>query len=70
LCASKGGEGNRSYGLGRCHAGREAGLAGRGIGYIDAHLLAAVFLEGGATLRTRNKRLSEVAKGLLVAYAG
>lgn len=41
-----------------------AGLAGTGIGYIDAHLLAAVKLTPGAALWTRDKRLATVAKGL------
>lgn len=33
------------------------GLAGTGIGYIDAHLLAAVRLSPGTALWTRDKRL-------------
>lgn len=36
-------------------------LYGRGIGYIDAHLLAAVRLTPGAALWTRDKRLHDVA---------
>lgn len=36
-------------------------LMGRGIGYVDAHLLAAVTLSGGTKLWTRDKRLSAVA---------
>ena len=39
-------------------------LFGRGIGYIDAHLLAAVRLTGGASLWTRDKRLRSVAETL------
>lgn len=39
-------------------------LMGRGIGYIDAHLLAAVALEGTARLWTRDKRLHAVADAL------
>jgi predicted nucleic acid-binding protein len=39
-------------------------LVGRGIGYIDAHLLAAVALEGTARLWTRDKRLHAVADAL------
>lgn len=35
-----------------------AGLAGSGIGYVDAHLLAAVRLTAGASLWTRDKRLA------------
>lgn len=36
-------------------------LFGIGIGYIDAHLLAAVRLSGGAFLWTRDKRLLTAA---------
>jgi predicted nucleic acid-binding protein len=36
-------------------------LSGRGIGYIDAHLLAAVKLTAGAKLWTSDKRLHGVA---------
>lgn len=36
-------------------------LMGKGIGYIDAHLLAAVTLTTGARLWTRDKRLHAVA---------
>jgi predicted nucleic acid-binding protein len=36
---------------------QENSLYGMGIGYIDAHLLAAVRLAPGATLWTRDKRL-------------
>ena len=39
-------------------------LAGAGIGYVDAHLLAAVRLTAGATLWTRDKRLLGVAQRL------
>ncbi len=39
-------------------------LMGRGIGYMDAHLLAAVALEGTARLWTRDKRLHAVADAL------
>jgi hypothetical protein len=37
------------------------GLAGLGIGYVDAHLLAATRLTIGSALWTRDKRLSGVA---------
>jgi len=40
------------------------GLMGRGIGYIDAHLLAAVSLAAPARLWTRDKRLGAVATEL------
>jgi predicted nucleic acid-binding protein len=43
-------------------------LMGRGIGYIDAHLLASVALDGTARLWTRDKRLSAVAVDLKLGY--
>jgi hypothetical protein len=42
-------------------------LFGRGIGYVDAHLLAAVHLTGGTALWTRDKRLHGVAGELGLA---
>jgi len=42
-------------------------LFGFGIGYIDAHLLAAARLAADATLWTRDKRLSAVADRLSLA---
>jgi len=42
-------------------------LMGHGIGYVDAHLLAAVTL-GGSVLWTRDKRLREIATALGVAF--
>jgi predicted nucleic acid-binding protein len=42
-------------------------LFGRGIGYIDAHLLAAVHLTAGAELWTNDRRLRGVAIQLGVA---
>jgi len=42
-------------------------LFGWGIGYVDAHLLAAVRLTAGALLWTRDKRLLAAAKRLDVA---
>jgi predicted nucleic acid-binding protein len=47
---------------------REA-LSGSRIGYIDAHLLAAVRLTSGATLWSRDKRLHAVASWLNLAAA-
>lgn len=44
-------------------------LMGRGIGYLDAHLLAAVALDGGARLWTRDKRLHALAGELGLAVA-
>jgi predicted nucleic acid-binding protein len=45
---------------------REA-LFGRGIGYVDAHLLASARLTAGATIWTRDARLRDVAEGLDLA---
>jgi len=42
-------------------------LMGRGIGYIDTHLLAAVALTGSTRLWTRDKRLNAVAESLDLA---
>ena len=42
-------------------------LHGRGIGYIDAHLLAATRLTPGARFWTRDKRLAAVAAPLGIA---
>lgn len=44
------------------------GIAGRGIGYIDAHLLASVRLTPGSTLWTRDKRLLAQAVRLRCAW--
>jgi len=44
-----------------------ANLAGSGIGYIDAHLLAACRLTRPALLWTRDKRLRSVAENLALA---
>jgi predicted nucleic acid-binding protein len=44
-------------------------LAGRGIGWVDAHLLTSTALVGGAKLWTRDKRLSGVAADLHLAFA-
>jgi predicted nucleic acid-binding protein len=45
-------------------------LHGKGIGYVDVHLLASVALSDGAKLWTRDKRLRAVADDLGCAYAG
>lgn len=37
-------------------------LVGQGIGYVDAHLLAATLLTPGARLWTRDKRLATTAR--------
>jgi len=39
-------------------------LYSRGIGYVDAHLLAAARLTAGARLWTRDRRLSDVAASI------
>jgi predicted nucleic acid-binding protein len=44
-------------------------LYGRGIGLVDAHLLAATMLTSGTALWTRDARLRDVAGGLGCAYA-
>ena len=43
-------------------------LMGRGIGYVDAHLLATVTLGGVTKIWTRDKRLRAVADALALAY--
>ncbi len=43
-------------------------LMGRGIGYVDVHLLAATMLGGSAQLWTRDKRLRTIADSLALAY--
>ena len=45
------------------------GLFGLGIGYVDAHLLAAVRLTPGAKLWTRDRRLQAAAAQLGLAAA-
>jgi predicted nucleic acid-binding protein len=43
-------------------------LYGKGIGYVDVHLLAAVALTEDASLWTRDKRLRAAAEFLRCAY--
>ena len=43
-------------------------LMGRGIGYIDAHLLASTAMASTARLWTTDRRLMEIANELGVAY--
>ena len=45
-------------------------LMGRGIGYVDAHLLASASLNPPARLWTRDKRLAHVAADLDLARGG
>ena len=42
-------------------------LMGKGIGWVDAHLLAATAMDGNAKLWTRDKRLYELAAQLNLA---
>ena len=42
--------------------------SGLGIGYVDAHLLAATLLTTDASLWTRDKRLAAAAADLEIAY--
>ena len=44
------------------------GFMGRGIGYIDAHLLASVIKDVSASLWTRDRRLAQISEELGVAY--
>jgi predicted nucleic acid-binding protein len=39
-------------------------LMGRGVGYIDVHLLASTTLAGDARLWSRDRRLERIAAGL------
>lgn len=43
-------------------------LMGRGLGYIDVHLLASVAVAGTARLWTRDKRLAAAAVELALAF--
>ncbi|MEA2343172.1 MAG: hypothetical protein QOF63_1341 [Thermoanaerobaculia bacterium] len=43
-------------------------LMGKGIGYIDAHLLASVTLTRGSTLWSRDKRLAAIAARLRIGF--
>lgn len=43
-------------------------LMGRGMGYIDVHLLAATLIATGAQLWTRDLKLFHAAKALSVAF--
>ncbi len=43
-------------------------LMGRGIGYIDLHLLASVAITDGLSLWTRDQRLHAAAMDLELAY--
>ena len=44
-------------------------LMGRGIGYIDVHVLASTVLADGARLWTRDRRLAAAAEELELAFS-
>jgi predicted nucleic acid-binding protein len=44
-------------------------LMGRGVGYIDVHLLASAALSGDVRLWTLDRRLATVASGMKLAVA-
>jgi predicted nucleic acid-binding protein len=50
------------------HMIEERRLYGLGIGYVDAHLLAAVLIQDDASLWTHDARLHRAAQTLGVAY--
>jgi predicted nucleic acid-binding protein len=52
------------------HFIEEQALHGRGIGYVDAHLLAALRLTPGTSLWTRDQRLLAVAEELGLTVTG
>lgn len=50
------------------HFIHQRNLAGRGVGYLDMHLLTAVQLHGQATLWTKDKRLAVLSGELSLAH--
>ncbi len=44
-------------------------LYGKGIGYVDVHLLASVALTGGTQLWTRDQRLCQIADSMGFGYS-
>ena len=50
------------------HFIEQRNLAGRGVGYLDVHLLASVQLHGQATLWTRDKKLAAASRDLSLAH--
>ena len=48
----------------------QKGLAGKGIGYIDVHVLVAVALTSEVKLWTRDKRLARIAIELQYGWKG
>ena len=47
----------------------EKRLMGRGIGFVDAHLLCAAVKHGNVQLWTRDRSLKKLAEELSIAYA-
>jgi predicted nucleic acid-binding protein len=45
----------------------ERNLMGRGIGWVDAHLLASALISASARILTRDKRLAEIARELQIS---
>ena len=43
-------------------------MMGRGIGFVDAHLLSSVIARGGTTLWTRDQRLKRIAEEMGIAF--
>ena len=43
-------------------------LMGKGVGYIDIHLLTSVLIQNGAKLWTRDKRLLAIANEMNLTY--
>lgn len=43
-------------------------LMGKGVGYIDIHLLASVLIQNGSKLWTRDKRLVVIANEMNLTY--
>ena len=50
------------------HFINQRALWGRGVGYIDMHLLASVQLHGQATLWTRDRRLASLSRELSLSH--
>lgn len=44
-------------------------LMGRGIGFVDAHLVCSVLSRSGASLWTRDRRLKQIADDLEIAFS-
>lgn len=43
-------------------------MMGRGIGFVDAHLLSSVIARGATTLWTRDQRLKRIAEEMGIAF--